>query len=149
MTSHLTTTPATGRQAIANWPLFAALSTGAAAVLTAVGTFWSPLADYESTLTMDEFISWLVVVAITIVGAAIVFGLVVRTTPSDGGRVRTPVLAVLAVLSLAVFWSGLPMVLAGGAVCTALVNPRALGSRVALVLAALVTIVAVWGALAG
>lgn len=150
MTSQLThrTRPA-GTSPTANWPLFAAVSTGVSAVLTAVGTFWSPLAGYEATRTKEDLISWLVILAIMLVGAAIVFGAVVRTTPPEGGRVRTLVLAVLAVLTLAVFWTGLPLVLAGGSVCCALVTPRATSSRIALVLAALVTIVAVWAALAG
>lgn len=150
MTDQLThRTRPSGTSPIANWPLYAAVSTGASAVLTAIGTFWSPLASYEATRSMQDFYTWLVVVAITLVGAAIVFGAVVRTTPPQGGRVRTLVLAVLAVLSVAVFWTGLPMVLAGGAVCCALVAPRATSSRIALVLAALVTAVAVWAALAG
>ena len=149
MTTQLTNTRSTDRRAIANWPLYAALSVGIAAVLTAIGTFWSPLASYEATHTMDDFISWLVVVAITVVGAGIVFGLVVRTTPSGGGRARAAVLAVLAVLSLAVFWTGLPMVFAGGAACCALADPRSVGSRIVLVVAAVVTAAAVLAALAG
>lgn len=150
MTNQLTSpTRPTDRGAAANWPLYAAVSTGVAAVLTAIGTLWSPLADYEATRTTDDIISWLVVAAIAAVGAALVFGLVVRTTPAGGGRVRTPVLAALAVLSLAVFWTGLPVIFAGASVCCALANPRALGSRIAIVLAVLVTAVAVWAALAG
>lgn len=149
MTTQLTDTRSTDPRAIANWPLFAALSTGVAVVLTAIGTFWSPLANYEATRTMDDLVSWLVVVAITLVGAGIVFGLVVRTAPARGGRVRTAVLAVLAVLSLAVFWTGLPVIFAGGAVCCALANPRSVGSRIVLVVAALVGAAAILGALAG
>jgi len=150
MTNQLTDpTRPTDREAAANWPLYAALSTGLSVVLTAIGTLWSPLASYEATRTKDDIISWLVIVAFTVVAAAIVFGLVVRTAPPGGGRVRTLVLAVLAVLSIAVFWTGLPVIFAGGAVCCALANPRAIGSRIALVLAALVTAVAVWSALAG
>lgn len=150
MTNQLTDqTRRTDRGATASWPLFAAVSTGLAVVLTAIGTLWSPLASYEATRTTEDVLTWLVVVAMIVISAGIVFGLVVRSTPPGGGRVRTLVLAVLAVLSLAVFWTGLPMVLAGGAVCCALANPRAAGSRIALVLAALVTLVAVWAALAG
>lgn len=150
MTDQLTdTNRPTDHATTAGWPLYAALSTGASVVLTAIGTLWSPLADYEATRTSADIVSWLVVVAITVVAAALVFGLVVRTAPPGGGRVRTLVLAVLAVLSLAVFWTGLPMILAGGAVCCALASPRSTGSRIALVLAALVTLVAVWAALAG
>lgn len=150
MSNQLTSsTRSTERQAIANWPLFAALSTGLGAVLTAIGTFWSPLASYEATRTAEDFRNWLVVVAIMAVSAAIVFGLVVRTMPSGGGRVRTAVLTVLAVLSLAVFWTGLPIIFAGGAVCCALTNPRSVGSRIVLVVAALVGALAVLAALAG
>ncbi len=141
--------PQTARPAIANWPLYAALSTGLSAVLTAIGTFWSPLASYDATRTEHDFMAWLVVLGITVVAAAIVFGAVVRTTPAEGGRVRTVVLAVLGVLTLAVFWTGLPVVLAGGATCCALVAPRRTSSRIALVLSVLVVAVAAWAALAG
>ncbi|MDZ5622329.1 hypothetical protein SFC88_15915 [Nocardioides sp. HM23] len=150
MTDQLTN-PArpTDREATTNWPLYAALSVGFSAVLTAIGTFWNPLSSYEATQTSEDVINWLVVVAISAVGAGIVFGLVVRTTPPGGGRVRTAVLTVLAVLSLAVFWTGLPMVFAGGAVCCALTNPRSVGTRIVLVGAAVVAATAVFAALAG
>lgn len=131
------------------WPLYAAISTGTAAVLTAIGTFWSPLADYEATATMNDFVSWLVVVGVIVVGAGIVFGLVVRRATPDSARRRAIVLAVLAVLSIVGFWTGLPIIFAGGAACCAMADRASGLSRTALALAGLVTVAAVWLALAG
>ncbi|KAA1417011.1 hypothetical protein F0U44_17685 [Nocardioides humilatus] len=150
MTSQITTThrPDVAR-ATESWPLYAAVSVGLSVVLTAIGTFWSPLANYEATQSGEDFIAYLVVIAVIAVAAAVVFGLVVRKAPAGGGRVRTAVLSVLSVLSIAVFWAGLPMVFAGGAACLAMENPRSLGSRIVLVVTALVGAVAVWAALAG
>lgn len=143
-------TQRTDRRTVADWPLYAAVSTGLALVLTAIGTFWSPLSSYPGGRFEDEIVPWLAMnVPLVLVCAGVVFGLVVRTAPADGGRIRTVVLAVLAVLSLAVFWTGWPVVFGAGAACCALADPRSMRSRTSLVLVALVTAVAVWAALAG
>lgn len=149
MTDQITARRPTVTPAIDSWPLYAAVSAGLSLVLTAIGTFWSPLADYEATHSADDLVSYGIVVAIIAVAVAVVFGLVVRKAEPARGRVRTAVLTVLSVLSLAVFWAGLPMVLAGGAACLAMEHPRSLGSRLVLGVCALVGAVAVWAALAG
>ena len=147
----MTTIDTTTDTRTATWPLFGALSAGTAVLLTAIGTFWSPLADYEPTPTStSEVLAYLVVVAGIAVATAVVFGLVVRgASPANATR-RGLVLAVVALLSLLVFWTGLPAVLAGGALCCAtLAGTRSRGAVIAAVLAILVVGVAVFGALAG
>ena len=146
-----TTTDRTVPSAIRrNWPPFAVGSAGIALVLTAIGTFWSPLASYEATQTLEDLRNYLVIVPVIAIAAAIVFGLVVRRAPDTGADVRAIVLAVLSVLTIVVFWTGLPVVLAAGAACLALSGSTRRGTAgVVLVLAALVTIAAVWLALAG
>lgn len=144
-----TTTSTSHPTVLQNWQPFAVISSGLAAVLTAIGTFWSPLADYEATRSISDLYSWLIVLAMIAVGVALVFGVVVRRATSANAAKRAMVLAVLAVLSVAVFWTGLPVVFAGGAVCCALVEPRRIPSRITLALAALVAAAAVWAALAG
>ena len=98
-----------------NRPLFAALGVGVAIVLTALGTFWDLTGNEpDSTQGWEEFLP---VIGVILVAAAIVFGLAVRPGPQAG--TRAIVLAVLSVLSLVVFWSGLPAVLAAGSVANA------------------------------
>lgn len=145
--SSITASPATG---IRSWPAWAAASIGVAVVLTAIGTFWSPLASYEASRDREEFLTYLVVVATILIGAALVFGLVVRTaTPASAER-RGLILALVSVPSIVVFWTGLPTILAGGAACCALANGRpSTTGKVILGLAILVTGFAVWAALAG
>lgn len=149
MTTNTVTWTDRTSDSLSAWPLYAAISTGTAAVLTAIGTFWSPLADYEATATMDDFVSWLVVVGFIVVGAAIVFGLVVRRATPASARRRAIILAGLSVLSIVVFWTGLPMIFAGGAACCAMADRARVLSRTALALAGLVAVAAVWLALAG
>lgn len=133
-----------------NWPPFAVAGAGIAVVLTAIGTFWSPLASYDATRTQHDLLAYLVVVAIIAIGAAIVFGLVVRRAPETGADVRAIVLAVLSVLTIVVFWTGLPVVLAAGASFLAVSgSTRRVTAIVVLVLAALVGAAAVALALAG
>jgi predicted MFS family arabinose efflux permease len=133
-----------------NWPVFAAAAAGLSAVLTAIGTFWSPLANYEATQSREDFFSWLFVVGVIAVATSIVFGLVVRTARPERTDRRGLILAVLSVLTIVVFWAGLPVVLAGGAACLALSNnPMSTTGKITLALAVLVTGGAVWLALAG
>ena len=88
--------------------LLAALGIAVAAVLAAWGTFGE-----------DDYSAWdyLIVLAIILVATAIVFGVVVRRWPSARTAV---VLGVLAVLTLADFWTGLPPVFAAGAIALGL-----------------------------
>jgi hypothetical protein len=90
-------------------------------------------------------------------GAALVFGVVVarglRTAPQQTAR-RSLIVASVGVVSILVFWTGLPVVLAAGAVTLALDARRRLGrlpgtATAALVLAAVITVAAVWLAFTG
>ena len=115
--------------------MFAVGSIALAAVLTLIGTFYGP--------DDDAFWTWLVVLGIILVGAAIVFWVIVpRITNLSRGAL---ILAVVGALSVVVFWTGLPPIFAGGAALLALAaresRPDAMAT-VALVLAAL-TVIAV------
>ena len=104
----------------AGWPMFAALGAGVALVLAAVGTFWDATGNDTASQGMKEYLP---VVAIVVVATALVFGLVVRTAGQGNAGRRALILAVLGVLSLVVFWSGLPPVLALGAIGCAMATP--------------------------
>jgi hypothetical protein len=83
-----------------------------AAGLAAWGTFSDD--DHEQS-------EYLIVLGVIAVAALVVFGWIVpRTLCKDSGGVAALVLAVLAVLTLAAFWSGLPPVLAAGAIIVGL-----------------------------
>jgi hypothetical protein len=95
-------------------------------------------------------------VGFAIVGVAVVFGVVVarglRTAPQRTAR-RSLIVAGVGVVSIAVFWTGLPVVLAAAATL-ALDARRRLGrlsgtAIAALALAALITVSAVWLAFTG
>jgi hypothetical protein len=96
-------------------------------------------------------------VAFTVVGAAVVFGVVVvrglRVAPQQTAR-RSLIVAGVGVVSIVAFWTGLPVILAAGAATLALDARRRLGrlpgtAIAALVLAALITVTAVWLAFTG
>ena len=146
----MTTYAATDRPT-AGWPLFAALGAGTALVLAALGTFW----DFSGNDANEQGVSeYLFVAGIVVVATALVFGLVVRTaTPANAGT-RAAILAGVAAVSILVFWSGLPPVLAVAAISCALVSRRADSSlstiaRVVLGIAALVLAGAVYLAFVG
>ena len=91
------------------------------------------------------------------VEAAAVFGVVVgrglRTAPQRTAQ-RSLIVAGVGVASIAVFWTGLPVILAAGGTTLALDARRRLGrlpgtAIAALVLAALITVSAVWLAFTG
>jgi hypothetical protein len=134
-----------------SWPLLAALAAGVALVLAALGTFWDFGDNDSGEQGMTEY---LFVVGIIAVATAIVFGLVVRTaTPANAGT-RAAILVGVAAVSILVFWSGLPPVLAIAAIGCALVARRPDGSlttvaRVVLPIAGLVLAVAVYLAFMG
>jgi hypothetical protein len=89
--------------------VLAALGVAVAAALAAWGTFGGD----------EEHDAWgyLLVLAIILVAAVIVFGVVARRWAS--GRTAV-ILGVLAVLTVAVFWTGLPPVFAAGAIALGL-----------------------------
>lgn len=137
------------RSTTAGWPMYAALGAGTALVLTAIGTFWD--LSGNDTAGRDSFVShYLPVVAIVIVATALVFGLVVRTaSASSSMATRALVLGVLGLLTVLVFWTGLPAVLAFGAVALALGSASEGRSKVALALAAVTLGLAVVAAIVG
>jgi hypothetical protein len=90
-------------------------------------------------------------VGFAIIGAAVVFGVVVarglRTAPQKSAR-RSLIVASVGVVSIAVFWTGLPVILAASAATLALDARHRLGrlpgtAIAALVLAGLITVSAV------
>lgn len=111
--------------------MFAVASIAVAAVLTLIGTFSGP--------DDSPFWTWFVVLAIILIGAAIVFWLVV---PRIGNRSRGAlILAIIGAVTVVVFWTGLPPIFAGAAALLAVTEreeggPSGAGTA-ALVLAAL------------
>jgi hypothetical protein len=118
MTTYASTqpVPATSRR-----PLAAVLGAGAALVLTAVGTF----KDASGSQGWREYG---ITAAVVLVVTALVFWFVVRTANASNAGVRSLVLGIVAVLSLVLFWLGLPPVLAAAAIACALVR-REQGAR--------------------
>ena len=105
---------------------FAAASVAVAAVLTLIGTF----KDGD-----EELWTWLVVAAVFLVGAGIVFwGIVPRMARLGRGAL---VLAVVGAVLLVVFWTGLPPIFAGAAALLAL-RAREQGTHAGMATAALV-----------
>jgi hypothetical protein len=115
---------------------FAIGSVALASVLTLIGTFSGP--------DDDPFWTWLVVLAIILVGAAVVFWLVVpRITNLSRGAL---ILAIIGAVLVVVFWTGLPPIFAGAAALLALSGRERGGANAAataaLVLAALTLVAA-------
>jgi hypothetical protein len=145
-TTDLTTT------APSRTPLLAILGFAASALFTAVGTFWD-LTDNESS-NEHSIGEYLVVLAIAAVALAVTFGLVVRTASAGNPGRRAVILGVVGFLSVAVFWAGLPSVIAAGAVACALAQKDrderlTAGSKAGLALAALTVLAAGWLAVVG
>lgn len=139
MTTDAHAAPDTRSTAPSRTPLLAAVALAVAAVLNALGSFGG-----EGDHSWGDF---LFVLVLSAVATALVFGLVVRTATADSGGRRALVLGVLAALSVAVFWAGVTVPLAVGALACALVardGGRAGGAAVAgSVLAALALVSAV------
>ena len=121
-TQQTSSAPATSAPA---WPALAAIAVGASAVLTAVGTFWDLTGNESGGTTKDDIVLWATFnLGVIAVAAAIVFGLVVRpATPENAGR-RGLILAVVGLLSVLVAWTGLPAVMATGAIACVLVDKQ-------------------------
>ena len=84
------------------WPAFAAVGVALSLMLTAFGTFTGPGSDEPGT----ELSEWLVVVAITLVAAVVVFGLVAKVvTPANAGTYALA-FGLLGLASVVVFWAG-------------------------------------------
>jgi Na+/serine symporter len=148
----MTTTYApTETDAPSRTPLLAAAGLGSSALLTAVGSFWSRSIKDGVQHSVGE---WLFCVGIAAVTTVIAFGLVVRTAPRGNAARRSLITATVAVLSLAVFWAGIPAVLVAAALACALVDKDRRGSfsrmsAVALVLSGLVLAAATAAAIFG
>jgi hypothetical protein len=125
--------------------LFAVGSFAVAAVLTAIGSF-SGSGD-------DELRTWLVVLAVTAVAVGILFWVVVpRLEGGLGGAAL--VVAIVAVVSLVVFWMGLPVPIAAAAACLGLDARDRPGARPlyvngAFAISSIVVVLAVIAAFAG
>jgi hypothetical protein len=132
-----------------------------ALVLMLIGTYvhtpYKAKGPGEWGLSTQDLNQLPLLVGFAIVGAAVVFGVVVaralRTAPQRTAR-RSLILASVGVVSIVVFWTGLPVILAAGAATLALDARRRLGrlpgtAIAALVLAALITVSAVWLAFTG
>lgn len=133
------------------WPALAAAGFGASVVLTVMGTFFD-LAHNDSGET-DSVVEYVPTVGLIAVGTALVFGLVVRKASLANAATRALALSIASVLSLAVFWAGLPAVLAAGAVACAMVDRRSgrfsRRSYLALTISAATIGLAIWLAIAG
>lgn len=133
-------------------PVLAALALALSAVLTAVGTFWDLTGNEETKNT--EVGAYLAVLGVAAVGCALVFGLVVRGADRGQPGRRSAILGVVGVVTLAVFWTGLPAILAFGAIATALTERDVVGrfgrgAKIGLGLALVTLAGAVAAAIAG
>jgi hypothetical protein len=107
----------------ASWQVMAGLAAGFAVVLTAVGTFWD-IAGNDSATTANTFADYWPVLLVVAALTAVVFWFVVRTSTAENASMRALVLAVLACVSVVVFWTGAPAVLAIGALATVMMADR-------------------------
>ena len=135
----------------------------AATVLLLAGLYldtpWKKQGNKEWALTTHQYGLGGLVIALGFVaaGLGVVFGIVVARglrRPAEAETRRSLALAITGVLSAVVFWTGLPVILASGAVVLALDTRDRLGRTTAaagivLALAALTTVAAVYLALIG
>jgi hypothetical protein len=141
----------TGRSLL---PIAVAAGTVALA-LALIGTYvhtpYKAKGPGEWALSTQDLNQVPLLVGFAIVGAAVMFGVVVarglRTAPQRTAR-RSLIVASVGVVSIAVFWTGLPVILAAGAATLALDARHRLGrlpgtAIAALVLAALITVSAI------
>jgi len=125
----------------------AATSAGLAAVLTAIGTS-EPFRDSD---VAPDWGAWAALNLPIILGSTVlVFGFVHRMLQRGGPALARSavVLAGLSVLSLTLFWSGLPCVLAGGAILAAREAIRHRTSRAATTAALGLAVAVIAGAVA-
>jgi hypothetical protein len=145
------------------WSLLpiAAAAALVALVLMLIGTYldtpYKAKGSGEWGLSTQDLNRVPLLVGFAAVGAAVVFGVVVagglRTAPQQTAR-RSLIVASVGVVSIVAFWTGLPVILAAGAATLALDTGRRLGrlqgtAIAALILAALITLAAVWLAFTG
>lgn len=146
-----TTHPHTAGGLDRGWPTHAGLGIAVSVLLTAFGTFTNLAGEAEEGgHTAGEY---LVVAGMIALGALIVFGLVAKAvTPSNAGGFALA-FGVVGLLSVLVFWTGLPAVLAAGAVASAAVDRRSGAmsgtAKVGVALAVTVLTLAVFAAIFG
>jgi hypothetical protein len=133
-------------------PVLALAGVAASAVLSAIGTFGDITGNDHHT--GSQVGPYLGAVGIAVVGTALVFGLVVRGASGETAWRRSLILGALALVTCVVFWTGLPPVLAAGAIATALIDRDFVGrltggSKAGLVLAVIALAGAIVGAIAG
>jgi hypothetical protein len=137
---------------VSRTPILAVAGVAASAVLSAIGTFADLTGnDHHSGSQVGAYFAS---IGIAVVGAALVFGLVVRGAEQGKSWRRSLILGVLALVTCVVFWTGLPSVLVAGAIATALIDRDAVGrftggSKAGLVLAAVGTAGAIVLAIVG
>jgi hypothetical protein len=122
-----------------SWPMYAVLGAGVALVLTAIGTF----VDLDGGGPDHGWEAYAIVVGIVLAATTVVFGLVVRGAEESNSARRGLVLAVLGLLTGPVFWTGLPPVLAFGAIACATTGREISGTDKAALGIAGVTLIAI------
>lgn len=146
----------TGRSLLPSAVAAGTVALGLMLIGTYVHTPYKAKGPGEWGLSSQDLNQMPLLVGFAIVGAAVVFGVVVarglRTAPQRTAR-RSLIIASVGVVSIVAFWTGLPVILAAGAATLAL-DARRLGrlpgtAIAALVLATLITVSAVWLAFTG
>lgn len=140
--------PAAGRA-----PFLAAVGVVLAAALTALAIFWD-LTGNDPEPEQHLLGQFIVVLGVIIAVTALVHLLIVRTASHGNPGRRSLILGILGATSLAVFWAGLPIVLAAAATAAALIERDSRGrlgamAKGGLGLAVLTTIGAICLAIAG
>jgi len=88
-----------------------------AVAAVAVATAFAALGTFGDSGGNDGATEFLVVLAIVAIGAAVVFGFVVpRGLGREAAGASALVLSILGLLTVAVFWTGLPPILAAGGI---------------------------------
>lgn len=134
------------------WPTYAGVGVVVALLLTAVGTFTNLAGEAEEQgHSAGEY---LVVAAMIAIGALVVFALVAKVvSPANAGSFAVAFGAV-GLLSVLFFWTGLPAVLAAGALASAAVDGRSddrlsvaakAGVALAVLALALAVVLAIYG----
>ena len=100
---------------------YAAGGAALAALASAVGTFANLTGNGSNDYGLTEYVGDLALIA---VATAVVFGLVVRTAQHGSSTRRALTLGALSLPAVLVFWSGLPYILAVGALACARVASR-------------------------
>jgi hypothetical protein len=129
-----------------SWPTAGAIGATALAI---VAMFFDHMLDIEEPFPAD-WPAFAISVALILVLAAIVFGVVVRRTTSspdhaDLAGKRGLVCSILSVLALPAIWLGLPFVLAGGGVTLGALGRHGRRRRLAVAAIAIGVIVLVLG----